>query len=658
MFYFEGLYTPFFQPDTAMNPLVETPILTAGLFDYAEWRSERLSLIKSLLAWLDESGLQLDQARPLLMQQQARLENDRMTLAFVAEFSRGKSELINAIFFSGHGQRILPAGAGRTTMCPMELFSDQAQSPGLRLLPIETRMQEQTLAQWKSSPQVWTQIALPTQDAQGLAQALAHLSDTQRVPLQQAQELGFFHDAAELAQITPDAQGRVEVPRWRHALVNFPHPLLDQGLTILDTPGLNAVGAEPELTLSLIPAANAVVFVLGADTGVTRSDLDIWTQHIGPHSGTQALVALNKVDALWDPLRTPAEIGASIRRQVETTAETLHLPTGRVYPVSAHKALLARIQGDGALLARSGLGQLESALNRTANLERRGMLQGALDDALQQVQSDFNKQLCKQLQDAQGQLDDLHGLRGKNAGMVALMLQRLAAERNEFDVGMSQVLALRAVNSRMLEKLRAQFGAKSVQEDAERLQSRMNGALLKVGVKGELTRIFSDLRQRLQEAETQIEEIRQMLAAAFMRANSEFGFTVSSPRVLRLGNLLLEFDRVAHAYTEHLSGVNWFKLQSSAYLTRTLRALSARLRDLFERALRDVENWDQSAMSQLDAQVRDRKRQLNRRLSTLQRIEQTKDSLQDRVAELQAQIAQIDVLRKGLDAQIQRVRSA
>ena len=639
-----------------MNPHVETPILTAGLFDYAEWRAERLQRVKGLLAWLEETGLDLEQARPQLQRQIQRLDNDRMTLAFVAEFSRGKSELINAIFFSGHGQRILPAGAGRTTMCPMELFSDATQPRGLRLLPIETRLQSQTLAQWKSSPQVWTPFELPSQDAQGLAQALTHLSDTQRVPLERAQELGFFHDADDLAQLSLDDQGEVEIPLWRHALVNFAHPLLDQGLSILDTPGLNAVGAEPELTLSLIPSANAVVFVLGADTGVTRSDLDIWNHHIAPTSGAQTLVALNKVDALWDPLLTPAQIAASIDHQVSSTAQTLKLPKDRVFPVSAHKALLARIQADGPLLGRSGLGALENALNRAANIDRRSLLDSALRETVDQVQSDLEQQLRKALHDAQGQLDELLGLRGKNANMVVLMLQRLAAERNEFDAGMAQVLALRAVNNRMLEQLRERFAAKSVLQDLEQLESRMGSALVKLGVKGELTRISAELRNRLVEAETLIEEIRQMLAAAFTRANSEFGFTVSAPRVLRLSGLMQEFDRMAQAYTEHLSGANWLKLQNNAYTLRTLRGMSSRVRDLFERALRDIENWDRSAIAQLDSQVRERKKQLNRRLSTLQRIEDTKDSLHERINELQTQIAEIGVLQRGLNDQVLRVR--
>jgi hypothetical protein len=53
-----------------------------------------------------------------------RLVDDKLSIAFVAEFSRGKSELINAIFFADYGQRILPSSAGRTTMCPTELLYD------------------------------------------------------------------------------------------------------------------------------------------------------------------------------------------------------------------------------------------------------------------------------------------------------------------------------------------------------------------------------------------------------------------------------------------------------------------------------------------------------------------------------------------------------
>ena len=54
------------------------------------------------------------------------LVTDRVTLAFVAEFSRGKTELINALFFAETGVRLLPSTPGRTTMSPTELFYDES----------------------------------------------------------------------------------------------------------------------------------------------------------------------------------------------------------------------------------------------------------------------------------------------------------------------------------------------------------------------------------------------------------------------------------------------------------------------------------------------------------------------------------------------------
>src|SRR5574337_171677 len=225
---------------------------------HGAWRREAALRLKLLGDWLDEQQLLDGGALEGLQRLTEQLQSDKLMVAFVAEFSRGKSELINAVFFAGYGRRIMPASAGRTTMCPTELGHDASVPPCLRLLPIETRLQP------------------PAQ----LAGAMEKVAEVNRVSVEQARALGFWHDEHPQDNPPVDAQGLVEVPRWRHALINMAHPLLKQGLVVLDTPGLNAIGAEPELTVNLIAQAQAVVFVLGADTGVTRSDLTIWQEHL------------------------------------------------------------------------------------------------------------------------------------------------------------------------------------------------------------------------------------------------------------------------------------------------------------------------------------------------------------------------------------------
>src|SRR5574338_799716 len=89
--------------------------------DFSRWRAASAEAVGRLRAWLHHYEVGDAQSDLRLQYALDRLRDDKLVVAFVAEFSRGKSELINAIFFSDFGNRILPSSAGRTTMCPTEL---------------------------------------------------------------------------------------------------------------------------------------------------------------------------------------------------------------------------------------------------------------------------------------------------------------------------------------------------------------------------------------------------------------------------------------------------------------------------------------------------------------------------------------------------------
>ena len=299
---------------------------------HGAWRREFSLRLKLLGDWMKDHDL-LDAAlQDRLRRLEGQVRADKVMVAFVAEFSRGKSELINAMFFAGYGRRIMPASAGRTTMCPTELGYEPDLAPCLRLLPIETRLQPQALMEWRMVPEKWTRIDLDVNDADQLAGAMEKVAETLRVTQEEARALGFWHDEAPADNPLPDGEGMVEVPRWRHALINMAHPLLKQGLIVLDTPGLNAIGAEPELTVNLTPQAQAAVFILAADTGVTKSDLSIWREYLAAQTDSKAarLVVLNKIDTMWDALSTPGEVLAQIDRQCANSAATLGVPSGLI----------------------------------------------------------------------------------------------------------------------------------------------------------------------------------------------------------------------------------------------------------------------------------------------------------------------------------------
>jgi hypothetical protein len=337
---------------------------TDKLYEYSNWRLQLVKAIELYQAWRKRYEMEEANSASVISNILHGLSQDRVTLAFVAEFSRGKTELINALFFAETGVRLLPSSPGRTTMCPAELFFDEKGGNYIRLIEIETRKEKTSFLQLKEEANRWTKITLERDNPSQMQIAFQELVAVKHVPRETAIELGLFDEKeyAEQGIIIPDT---VEIPRWRHALISFSHPLLQAGLGILDTPGLNALGSEPELTLSMLPSAHAIVFVLAADTGVTKSDLSMWKNHVcrASNSSKQGLaIAMNKIDAMWDELNESG-YEKSIRSQIAASAATLGIPEKLIFPVSAKQALLAKIKKDNDLLERSRINSLESYLS-------------------------------------------------------------------------------------------------------------------------------------------------------------------------------------------------------------------------------------------------------------------------------------------------------
>ena len=109
------------------------PLLVPGLDALTDWRLALSADLDALTRFLVAGDLLSPSGLSSAMALRQRLSTDKLVVAFVAEFSRGKSELINAIFFADAGQRVLPATPGRTTMCPVELSWDEQELPTLDL---------------------------------------------------------------------------------------------------------------------------------------------------------------------------------------------------------------------------------------------------------------------------------------------------------------------------------------------------------------------------------------------------------------------------------------------------------------------------------------------------------------------------------------------
>lgn len=625
---------------------------------YTEWRKSLVDTISDYHSWLNEQELNDAQTEQRIEQLLERLHEDKLHVAFVAEFSRGKSELINAIFFADYGKRLLPSSAGRTTMCPTELMYDASKPSSLQLLPIETRASDATTTEYKRYPEEWRTFEFDVDSSESMVKAFNEVSQTKRVSVQDAERYGLYDPSSSDDAMTLNPDGTIDIPCWRYAIINFPHPLLEQGLVILDTPGLNAIGTEPELTLNMLPNAHAVLFILGADTGVTKSESDVWRKYISGARWKQKgrLAVLNKIDGLWDELKNEAQIEKEIVKQVNTSATLLGLESSQIFPISAQKGLLAKVNDDAELLIKSRLPELEKALSEELVNSKKEIVR---DNTHGEVTDLINNTLVileGRVTGLTEQLDELKGLRGKNEDVVEHMMNKVKLDKENFEKGLQRFQALRSIFSQQTNQLFTLLGMESLKAEVISTREKMISAKFTKSIRGAMDNFFADLKVSLAKADEQIEEIKKMMDAMYEKFSVEHGLREVTPPVFSTLRYQKELAKLERAYKEQFNtALNMLTNEKMTLTSKFFETLASRVIHVYEVANRDVETWLKAVIAPMESQVREHQLQLRRRLESIKRIYKATGTLEDRISELesieksiQSQVDDVKILRKHM----------
>jgi len=609
------------------------------LHEYSQWREEIVQAIEMYREWRNRYGLSDPNSTDTLLNMLNGLSRDRITLAFAAEFSRGKTELINSLFFAETGVRLLPSSPGRTTMCPTELFYDEAGSY-IRLLNIESRLEDISFVEYKQNPERWTQIDLDCDSPTQMQEAFKELVAVKTVSKEEADKLGLWNEreAAELGLLD---RSEVEIPCWRHALISFPHPLLKEGLCILDTPGLNALGTEPELTLDMLPSAQAIIFVLAADTGVTKSDLEMWRNHISIARGTgkQGLaVVMNKIDSMWDDLAGETGYEASIISQIKNSASILGVSEKLIFPVSAKQALLAKIKSDDALLEKSRLAGLENYLSDDILNHRRKIL---TETVVRNIGFLVNESLSLteiKYKNATSQLEEFKKIDFENSDMTGKLLAETRDRQNAYLVNVENFQASRRVFSVQAKMLVDSLAKERIDEVIHRTKDDMAKSLTTYGMKQNIRKLFDELRDLLQDAVDTTNETRRLVKAIHKKFRDEYGFKEIEPQLFSIKQYQFELEQIFEEGELFRSSARTTMTEQSVVVKKLYSTIILKAREVLKHANKDATTWSNSVLSPLMHQIKDHKKQIESRLQMLRKISGSKESIEENIANLAAEL--------------------
>jgi len=252
-----------------------------------------------------------------------RLSDDTFSIAIVGEFKRGKSTLINALL----GKDVLPTD----------------------VLPCSA-----ALNKIKYSIKPFVQIEYKD-------------GKTEEIETDQLSNY--------VTKLTKESEERAR--SVKEATVYYPVNYCKNGITIIDTPGLNDDAAMTEVTMSVLPQIDAALMVIMAQAPFSESERDFLESKIITSDLGRVLFVVTGVDLLdeEDVVRVLDNIKQRIGDHVITKAKNMYgedskefetykskIGNVKVFGLSAKKALRAKLKGDDSMLEQSFFPEFEKAL--------------------------------------------------------------------------------------------------------------------------------------------------------------------------------------------------------------------------------------------------------------------------------------------------------
>jgi hypothetical protein len=381
---------------------------------FTDWRTKLVAAIDEFRAWQDTYGHADIEQTLRIYDMVEGLRNDRIRLAFMGESAEDKIGLINALLFSDMPGGLLPLGAGCEFLCATEIFHDPSESPYVRVLPIDTRKKQESIASLRRSPIEWITMRLNPDSPESIAEATHSLMESRAVSVDEARSLTLTN-----VERSGDA---VMIPAWRYALINMPHPMLKSGLIVLYTPGPQMLAAEPEVALRIASSAQSLLMVLGKE--LASSSRDVWKQYV---QNSQA----HKFVVLDSGAGADAATAASV-------AQALELPGENVLSLPIKQAVAARLAHEESTDLMEAFTRLERLHAEKLVPERQALLLSAISKEIGPLVQSARQAVAARFIATVKEMQDLTSTSGKNRSVAQDMLTRLESERKLYQKSVAQ----------------------------------------------------------------------------------------------------------------------------------------------------------------------------------------------------------------------------
>ena len=616
----------------------------------AELKSRLSQSIQSFLT--DSIGAEITPSM-LSLTLESALKNwseDWVRIAVVGEVSRGKSHIVNALFFKNIHNYFLPVGSGVTNTFPIVIRSMSktkqialGTNSFLSLLPMSTKSKLDTVQQLKKKKETWFRQSIETEKPQSDMQVIMKKDC---VDIQYARSIGLCPPmntlkGEEKKFACPSCGlGMVEIPKWRYGELEVSSDKFPDGLEVVDTPGLNSIGSDPAVALNCIKDMHCILFVLSSEQGATDTDKDIWDKYIvQPGLDDRAIVVLNKKDLIWNELKDPFEAEEEQQTLIKNTSNRLEIPEERIVFFSAKEALLGKIKGIEEKIEDSGYEVLSDKIQ--SMIQKFWVKKGLSEvySAVREVQDVRVKVLYKEERVISGSIAQVMEIKQQAEKNLPSLIEsyenKIKNIKDEHEFFEEQKKKL---SQTMEEHLISHLDIQTYDEKVAKVQRDIGTAWTTPHIIKYLGKFFENIIENFNHLVEGVDTVNNHLDNLYKELNNKYGLEKPEYTPYLLFSRRTKIIELAEEYGQ-INGMLRVAMSSqSSIVENTFYQISSNIREEIILSKNELLGWVSQTISDMEKQVLALKNNLSKELESLNAIKVSTDQMEKQLATLQSEL--------------------
>ena len=264
--------------------------------------------------------------------------------------------------------------------------------------------------------------------------------------------------------------------------------------------------------------------------------------------------------------------------------------------------------------------------------------------------------IASRLMDTNKQLKELQSLSGKNEDVIAHLLKKTRTEQAIYYKSVESFQANKKLFTDAHTELLSILSLNELDNLMSNTRKHMADTWTTVGLKNSMKEFFDVINNTIKEASSKTDKINMLMQGIYRKFNAEHNLGDTKPKLFSMSKYKRHMERLYHEADAYRKSPVTTMTEQSFVIKKFFISMVSHARNTFFNAHQEAESWGKAAMAPLVARIKEHKDQMEKRLESLRKINESRDTLQARVAELERiaevlnqQLADLNMLMETLN---------